>query len=97
MSSAQERDSIGVNGEWLTDKQAKVISVALESDFLILDTPSSLARYVEYGQGDVTCLSSVTCRSMLLNRRNDNRNPLRIIKYTTGHYEGVCWQNTVNG
>ena len=87
--SAQERESLGINGEWLTDNQMKVISVALESDFLILDTPSSLARYMEYGQGQVTYFDAATCRNVILNRRNDPMNPLRIIKYTPGHYEGV--------
>ena len=31
------------------------------------------------------------CRRVLHNRRNDVDNPLHIIKYTPGHYEGVRW------
>ncbi len=89
--TAAERGSLGINGEWLTDNQAKVISVALQSDFLILDTPSSIARYMEHGAGNVTCLDYATCRAMMLSRRHDDQNPLRIIKYIAGHYEGVCW------
>ena len=89
--TAQERVSLGRNGAWLSDNQLKVIAVALQSDFLILDFPTSLARYMECGRGEVTYLSYTVCRNMMLNRRNDQANPLRIIKYTVGHYEGVCW------
>ena len=58
---------------------------------MILDAPSSLARYVEYGEGEVRYLSDAVCRTLLRDRRNDHFNPIRIIKYTPGHYEGVVW------
>ena len=91
--TAQERVSLGRNGAWISDNQLKVMSVALQSDFLVLDTPSSLARYVERGQGEVRYLTSdITCScNMFATRRYDQADSLRIIKYTPGHYEGVCW------
>ena len=73
------------------ENQARIFSLAFSTDILFLDTPSNLARYVEHGAGEVRYLSDAQCRTMLLDRRSDQFNPLRIIKYTTGHYEGVCW------
>ena len=37
--------------------------------------------------------AAAVCRTMLHARRNDAFNPLRIIQYTPGHYEGVQWRN----
>ena len=31
------------------------------------------------------------CRNMMRSRRHDNHSVLRIVKYTRGHYEAVCW------
>ena len=89
--TAAEADSLVEDGVDLTDNQARIFSLAFSTDILFLDTPSNLARYVEHGAGEVRYLSDAQCRTMLLDRRLDNFNPLRIIKYTTGHYEGVCW------
>ena len=89
--TAQEFALIGRNGEELTDQQARIFSRALATDILILDTPSNLARYISHGAGEVNYLPTDACRNMLHSRRNDLFNPLRIIKYTPGHYEGVCW------
>ena len=71
--------------------QIKLCALALDTDILFLDAPSNLARYMERGAGNVTCLSEVQCRSILHGRRHDQIDPLRIIKYTPGHYAGVCW------
>ena len=89
--TAAEAASLVEDGVDLTDNQARIFSLAFSTDILFLDTPSNLARYVEHGAGEVRYLSDAQCRTMLLDRRLDNFNPLRIIKYTTGHYEGVCW------
>ena len=89
--TAAEAASLVEDGIDLTDNQARIFSLAFSTDILFLDTPSNLARYVEHGAGEVRYLSDAQCRTMLLDRRLDNFNPLRIIKYTTGHYEGVCW------
>ena len=89
--TAAETASLVEDGVDLTDNQARIFSLAFSTDILFLDTPSNLARYVEHGAGEVRYLSDAQCRTMLLDRRLDNFNPLRIIKYTTGHYEGVCW------
>ena len=51
----------------------------MSTDILFLDTPSSLAKYVEHGEGEVRYLSEAQCRTMFLDRRNDQFNPLRII------------------
>ena len=71
--------------------RARVFAVALGTDLLFLDSASNLARYVEYGAGEVTYLSADVCRHIMQQRRNDPHNPLRLLKYSPGHYEGVCW------
>ena len=70
---------------------AGVLSTIVSLDLLFLDSASNLARYVEYGAGEVTYLTEDVCRHIMQQRRNDPHNPLRLLKYSPGHYEGVCW------
>ena len=58
--------------------------------FLLLDVPTSKARLLD-SSGGTRYLDERTCRRVLRTRRNDVENPLHIIKYTRGHYEGVRW------
>ena len=74
----------------ITDQQAQIFALCFKCDFLILDVPSSTARLVDR-DGGTRYLDERTCRRVLQTRRNDVENPLHIIKYTPGHYEGVRW------
>ena len=74
----------------ITDQQAQIFALCFKCDFLILDVPSSTARLVDR-DGGTRYLDGRVCRRVLRNRRNDVENPLHIIKYTPGHYEGVRW------
>ena len=42
--SAHERATLAVDGEWLTNQQARVFAVALRKDLLFRDSLSNLAR-----------------------------------------------------
>ena len=64
--------------------------VLLHYIFLFLDVLSFIARLVDR-DGGTRYLDERTCRRVLQTRRNDVENPLHIIKYTPGHYEGVRW------
>ena len=89
--SAAEAAILVNDGVELSDNQARIFFLPFSTDILLLDTPSNLARYVEHGAGEVRYSFDAQYRTMLLDRRNDQFNPFCIIKYTLGHYEGVCW------
>ena len=88
--SAEESAEIDEDGIDITDQQAQIFALCFKCDFLFLDVPSSTARLVDR-DGGARYLDEWTCRRVLQNRRNDVENPLHIIKYTLGHYEGVRW------
>ena len=88
--SAEESAEIDEDGIDITDQQAQIFAFCFKCDFLFLDVPSSTARLVDR-DGGARYLDEWTCRRVLHNRRNDVENPLHIIKYTPGHYEGVRW------
>ena len=83
--------TISVDGQYLSDAQAKIFAVALQTDIFILDAPSRLARFIERGVGLVNYFGETASRNMIFHRRGDIYNPLVVILYTPGHYEGVCW------
>ena len=88
--SAEESAEIDEDGIDITDQQVQIFALCFKCDFLFLDVPSSTARLVDR-DGGARYLDEWTCRRVLQNRRNDVENPLHIIKYTLGHYEGVRW------
>ena len=88
--SDEETADIDEDGIEITDQQAQIFALCFKCDFLFLDVPSSTARLVDR-DGGTRYLDGGVCRRVLHNRRNDVENPLHIIKYTPGHYEGVRW------
>ena len=88
--SDEESADIDEDGIEITDQQAQIFALCFKCDFLFLDVPSSTARLVDR-DGGTRYLDGRVCRRVLHNRRNDVENPLHIIKYTPGHYEGVRW------
>ena len=79
--SAAEAATLVEDGFELTDNQARIFSLAFSTDIFFLGTPSNLARYVEHGACEVRYLSDAQCRTMLLDRRSDQFNPLHIINH----------------
>ena len=80
---------IDTDGVEITDQQAAIFALAFYCDFLFLDAPNSTARLVT-SDGETRYLDETSCIRMVQSRKNDLYNdPLNIIMYTPGHYEGV--------
>ena len=58
--------------EYISDKQARVIAVALRLDIFIFDAPHRCVKYVEYAQGVVSYPEHDACAGMLLGRQGDD-------------------------
>ena len=41
--------------------------------------------------GEARYLDEANCVRVIRGRKDDIRNPLNVVKYTPGHYEGVRW------
>ena len=69
---------------------SEIVGLAFECDFLFLDTAQATTLMVE-SAGATRYLGEAVCMRVLRGRRDDVHNPLHILKYTPGHYEGVIW------
>ena len=88
--TAQEVAEIDSDGIDITDNQAKIFALAFGFDILFLDTTQSTAYLVEC-TGAARYLDQAQCIRVLRGRKDDILNPLNVLKYTPGHYEGVRW------
>ena len=88
--TAQEVAEIDSDGIDITDNQAKIFALAFGFDLLFLDTTQSTAYLVE-STGAARYLDQAQCVRVLRGRKDDFLNPLNVLKYTPGHYEGVRW------